>query len=128
RAAIIRLFNVIGPGETNPHVLPAIISQLLAGRRTLQLGNCHPRRDYINVEDVVSGIQAIAFGLDASPGVDVVNLGTGFSYSVYSLVEQLSEIVGDELTIESDPARVRATDRALLQADIRHIREQYGWQ
>ena len=38
----MRLFNVIGPGETNPHILPAILAQVLKGRRTLRLGNCHP--------------------------------------------------------------------------------------
>lgn len=127
RAAIVRLFNVIGPGETNPHILPAIIAQLLAGARTLQLGNCHPRRDYVDVADVAAGLQAVAFGLPAAPGVDVVNLGTGLCHSVHDLVTQLGPIVGRDLAIASDPARVRATDRPVLRADITHITNDYGW-
>ena len=31
-AVIVRLFNVIGPGETNPHLLPAIVAQLREAR------------------------------------------------------------------------------------------------
>jgi UDP-glucose 4-epimerase len=127
RVAIIRLFNVVGPGETNPHILPAIIAQLQAGRRVLQLGNCYPQRDYIDVEDVADGIAAIAAGLCEEPGIDVVNLGTGISHSVYQMVEKLSSVVGEELTIESDPTRLRAVDRPLLRANISKIGEKYGW-
>src|SRR5690606_36433472 len=50
-AVIVRLFNVVGPGETNPHLLPEILAQLKAGRSTVRLGNLSPRRDYIHVED-----------------------------------------------------------------------------
>ena len=31
----VRLFNAVGPGETNPHLLPAIISQLQKGKRSI---------------------------------------------------------------------------------------------
>lgn len=44
-ACVVRLFNVIGPGETNPHVLPEIVAQLKAGRTTLSLGNLDAKRD-----------------------------------------------------------------------------------
>ena len=126
-AAIIRLFNVVGPGETNPHILPAIIAQLKAGQRTLKLGNCYPLRDYIDVADVADGIAAVAAGLSDEPGIDVVNLGTGVSHSVYEIVEKLSAIMGEELSVESDPSRLRAVDRPVLRAHIGKIGEKYGW-
>ena len=93
RAAIIRLSNVIGPGETNAHLLPAILAQLLKGKRTLRLGNCYPRRDYIDVADAANGI----------------------------------EVIGERLTIESDPARVRASDRPFLTASVEKVQRKYGW-
>ncbi len=128
RAAIIRLFNVIGPGETNPHLLPAIIAQLMAGNQTLQLGNCDSRRDYIDVTDVASGIRTVALGLSKVPGVDVVNLGSGKSYSVHEIVGELGQIIGKKLTITSDPARMRAIDRPILRANIGHMKDEYGWE
>jgi UDP-glucose 4-epimerase len=128
-ARIVRLFNVIGPGETNPHILPAILAQVLKGSRTLRLGNCHPRRDYIHVADAAGGFAAVALdGRDsARVGVDVVNLGTGESHSVYDLVDGLGAVIGEPLTIEVDPERTRASDRPFLAADPAKMRREYHW-
>jgi UDP-glucose 4-epimerase len=127
RTAIIRLFNVVGPGETNPHLLPAIMAQVMEGRRTLSLGNCYPKRDYIDVRDVADGIVSIVEALDDAPGVDVVNLGTGEAYSVYEVLEQIEYIIGEKLTVETDPRRLRTVDRPVLQAGITKIATRYGW-
>jgi UDP-glucose 4-epimerase len=126
-ARIVRLFNVIGPGETNPHVLPAILAQVLRGVRTLRLGNCHPRRDYIHVDDAACGFAQVALTGDRRPGVDVVNLGTGKAYSVYEVVQELADVIGESLQIETDPARTRASDRPFLAAAIDKIASRYSW-
>jgi len=128
-ARIVRLFNVIGPGETNPHILPAILAQILKGRRTLRLGNCHTRRDYINVADAAGGFAAVALGgrHRGRVDVDVVNLGTGESHSVYDLVDGLGMIIGEHLTIELDPERARPSDRPCLVADPSKMRHAYQW-
>lgn len=124
---IVRLFNVVGPGETNPHVLPAIFAQVLKGARTLRLGNCHPRRDYIHVKDGADGFATVALNGPAREGADIVNLGTGEAHSVYDVVEQLAAVVGEPLHIEHDPARMRASDRPFLAAAIERIGQAYGW-
>ncbi|MEZ5403266.1 MAG: NAD(P)-dependent oxidoreductase [Bryobacteraceae bacterium] len=126
-ARIVRLFNVVGPGETNPHVLPAILAQALRGVRTLRLGNCHPKRDYIHVQDVASGFATVAESQSKPPGVDIVNLGSGAAHSVYEVVDELGRVVGEPLTIEVDPARMRKSDRPFLAAAIGKIRANYGW-
>ena len=126
RSVIVRLFNVIGPGETNPHILPAIMAQALRGDR-LRLGNCHPKRDYIDVDDVAAGFRAVLLGNPADTDVDVVNLGTGCAYSVYDIVERLALVAGRAFSVETDPTRVRPSDRPFLAADISRIRRRYGW-
>jgi UDP-glucose 4-epimerase len=50
-----RLFNVLGPRETNPHLLPDIIAQLRSGS-VIHLGNLIPKRDFIYVDDVAAGL------------------------------------------------------------------------
>lgn len=128
---IVRLFNVIGPGETNPHVLPEIVKQLKEGQRTLNLGNVHPRRDYIYVEDVVDGfIAATTQRLDRQAQCEplIVNLGTGQSYSVQELVDRLSQVIGEKIRIDVDPARVRKVDRPQLVADNTKMRTLFTWQ
>src|SRR5262245_15544350 len=46
----IRLSNVYGPRETNPHVIPEIMEQLAMGKTDLELGNTAPFRDYVHVD------------------------------------------------------------------------------
>lgn len=126
-ARIVRLFNVVGPGETNPHLLPAILAQALHGTRTLHLGNTTPSRDYVHVADVAAGFAAVATGARAVDGVDVVNLGTGTGWTVDQVVDQLSTVIGDRLTIQVDPSRVRAVDRPHLAAATARMERNYGW-
>ena len=127
-AVIVRLFNVIGPGETNPHILPAILAQALKGETKLRLGNCHPKRDYIDVTDAAAGFATIALGQPSGEPVEVVNLGTGEAFSVYELVDELARVSDLPFEIETDPTRVRKSDRPYLAADTARIASRYGWQ
>jgi UDP-glucose 4-epimerase len=130
QSVIVRLFNVVGPGETNPHVLPEIIKQLQAGSRTLRLGNIRPRRDYIYVEDVAAGFIATAtqpFPGEVGGEPLVVNLGSGKSYSVEDMVQRLGRIIGEPIEISVDPARVRKVDRPNLVSDNARMRRYFSW-
>lgn len=127
-AVIIRLFNVMGPGETSPHVLPEIVAQLKAGRTTLRLGNLEPKRDYVHVDDVARGFFAAASrGVVARGETVVANLGTSRSYSVAELLDYLRACSGIDIQVETDPARMRKSDRPFLAADITTIGERFQW-
>ena len=95
---IVRLFNVYGPGETNPHILPDIINLLKKGR-TLNLGNITPIRDYILIDDVVEGLLRISNYLGPEK---VFNLSGGTTCSVQILVEIISQILNEKIEIIID--------------------------
>lgn len=125
---IVRLFNVVGPGETNPHLLPEIVAQLKAGRNRIKLGNLWPKRDYIHVKDAARGFASTLFGADIEPGKPVtVNLGTSLPYSVEEIIGKLRLISGCKIDIEQDLSRVRAVDRPFLAADNSLIAARFGW-
>lgn len=127
-AAIVRLFNVVGPGETNPHLLPEIVAQLKRGQSTIQLGNIWPKRDYIHVADAARGFAAVATRGEISSGeVATVNLGTSLQFSVEEILAKLRQITQLEFKVETDPSRVRAVDRPYLGADIGLIGTLFGW-
>ncbi|MEH3106974.1 MAG: NAD(P)-dependent oxidoreductase [Sphingomonas fennica] len=127
-ASIIRLFNVVGPGETNPHILPEIIKQLRDGTRTLRLGNTTPKRDYIYVGDAAAGfIAAGTRPLPAGERIVTANLGTHAEYSVDEMVTRIGAVIGDTITIETDPAKVRKSDRPHLLADNSRMKALFGW-
>ena len=115
---VMRLFNIYGPGETNPHVIPHILERMHEGD-PLPLGNLSPRRDYIYVEDVARVIVELV--ARDGPGC-TVNVGTGSSWSVADLVARLRTLSGRSLRVDGDPARWRASDRENLQADISLLR------
>lgn len=127
-AVVIRLFNVVGPGETNPHLLPEIISQLRNGARKLKLGNTSPKRDYVYVGDAAAGFIAAALTpMPEGKTIITANLGTGSEYSVLEMVERIGRIIGEDITIETDPGKVRKSDRPHLCADNSQMQSAFGW-
>lgn len=125
KCAAARLFNVYGPHETNPHVIPEILRQMREGREFISLGNVKPKRDYIFVTDVAKGLVAMAMRNESN--FQVYNLGTGQEYSVEEIIEQLVELSEQPLRIEVAADRVRQGDRMHLLCDRRRITSQLGW-
>lgn len=127
-AVVVRLFNVVGPGETNPHLVPEIIAQLKSGRTTLKLGNRWPKRDYIHVEDAARGFATMATAQELAPGATTtVNLGTSQPYSVDEILLKLRDIAQIRFALEEDATRIRPVDRPCLIADTARIRQNFGW-
>lgn len=127
RGVVVRLFNVVGPGETNPHLVPAIVKQLSAGTTRIALGNLFPRRDYIDVGDAAQGFRRLA-QVDISPDdLLVANLGTGKTHSVEEVVGLIGTAAQVRIDIVQDPGRVRAVDRPVLRASTERLRSVTGW-
>lgn len=125
RCAAARLFNVFGPNETNPHVIPQILEQMLQGEESIALGNVKPKRDYVYVKDVATALHAIARKNEQS--FRVFNVGTGTEYSVEEIVACLTRISGRPLAIGVAADRVRKADRMHLLCDATRIATELGW-
>ena len=126
RFVVGRLFNLYGPRETNPHILPEVFGQLRANPGTpLRLGNLAPTRDLVPVADAA---RAVVATLDAAPpGVTTVNVATGVAVSMWEVLDLIGEVRGEPLRVETDPAKVRPVERAHLRADVGKLREMNGW-
>jgi UDP-glucose 4-epimerase len=125
-AVIARLFNAVGPRETNPHLVPAIMDQLAEGNWHVELGNLFPKRDYIHAKDIAEGLFAISqTKLDTS--LEIFNIGSGIEYTVEELVTLCGEASGNPITIESVESRRRKYDRPNQLADISKITQMCGW-
>lgn len=126
--AIARLFNVYGPRETSPHLIPQLLEQLLAGVDVIQVGNLEPRRDYVYVDDVARGLYELGTVPTAEPNALLrANIGTGAEYSVREVLEALQQVTGRSIRIVQDPARMRPSDRPHLQSDPRMLKTLVGW-
>ena len=123
---IVRPFNTYGPHQSARAVVPTIISQALASDR-LKLGALDPRRDLTFVEDTARGFEAAATS-DAAVG-HTIQLGTGHDVSVGEVVELVGEIIGKELTVETDEARIRPPKSEVMRliSDPSKAAELTGW-
>ena len=121
-----RFFNAFGPNETNPHLIPEIQRQILGGARTLKLGNLDPKRDFIHTEDMSRAMAALLE--KGIAGCNVFNIGRGIEYSVREIVTAFERQLGEKLTINVDPARVRKVERMHSLADVGKLKHATGWE
>lgn len=124
-AASARLFNVYGPNETNPHLIPAILEQLEGGDRSIELGNLSPARDFVYIGDVAEAFVTLA--AEVTEGYRVYNVGTGREYTVREVAERVGDALGEELDVSQATERVRESDRPHLQADTSRIETETSW-
>ncbi|PIR41820.1 MAG: nucleoside-diphosphate sugar epimerase [Candidatus Yanofskybacteria bacterium CG10_big_fil_rev_8_21_14_0_10_37_15] len=124
-SAAMRFFNVYGPNETNPHLFPAIFSQLKSGRSTLVIGNPKPKRPYIFVDDIVNAITMII--KLPKKGFEAYNIGSDKEYSAAEVINIISGLVGKKLKFKSDPSLIRKEDVIHFKPSLTKIKKEIGW-
>lgn len=124
---IVRPFNTYGPRQSARAIIPTVITQILAGKRELSLGNLAPTRDLTFARDTAAGFLAIAKhdGLHGDP----VNIGMGWEISIGDLVQKIAALMGAEVAIASaaERQRVAASEVERLLADASKLRNATDW-
>lgn len=125
--AVVRPFNTYGPRQSARAVIPAIITQIAAGTRTIKLGALHPTRDFNYVSDTVRGFVSIA-ECDEAIG-QVVNIGSNYEIAIGDTARLIAELMGREIGFTSDEQRMRpqGSEVERLWADNTRARELMGW-
>ncbi len=123
----VRPFNTFGPRQSARAVIPAVITQLLAGQ-VVRLGNITPTRDMNFVSNTVDG-----FVLAASTPMAIgqtVNLGSGREISIGDLVQLIARLMDKPIRIENEEVRMRPAGSEVerLLADNQLARELLGWE
>jgi NAD dependent epimerase/dehydratase len=104
--AIARPFNAYGPRHSARAFIPAIITQIASGAKSVKLGDTTPTRDMNYVADICAALIKIA-ECDDSPG-EVINIGSGSEVSVGETFYMIRDIMGaGEIEIEYDESRAR---------------------
>jgi len=122
---IQRQFNVYGPRETHPYIIPELITQL-SNSSNLKLGNIKASRDFTYVEDAAKGAIAV-MKCDELVG-QVVNLGYGEDNTIEELANIIGELMGhDSVNIEVEQRRLRPLDVERLQCDTKKVKALTEW-
>jgi dTDP-glucose 4,6-dehydratase len=112
---ILRQFNVYGPRETQPYVIPEIISQISRINK-LKLGNIKARRDFTYVVDVAECAVSL-MECDEAVG-EVFNVGYGANHSVEEIAYIIADLMNiNDIEITVEPNRLRRLDVDTLLCD-----------
>jgi GDP-4-dehydro-6-deoxy-D-mannose reductase len=127
-AVVMRLFNLVGPGQSADFALPGFAAQLAAIARggcdaVLRVGNLTARRDFVHVDD---GVEALALLAEKGAPGEVYNVATGRATSIADALAGLMQVAGVEARVQEDPARVRPIDLPLLCGDASRLHA-LGW-
>jgi nucleoside-diphosphate-sugar epimerase len=119
---VLRVFNVYGPGQREPFLIPTIVRQVLSASSSVYVKNLYTKRDYIYVDDLIS-LALKVFQLD---GFHVFNAGSGLSYSVLDLIQQIERILCRRIEITSSE-EYRINEIVETKADISKAFGKVGW-
>lgn len=130
--SILRPFNTYGPRQSARAVIPTIITQLLAGQKSIELGSLTPTRDFSYVLDTVRAFEAV---LNSEKTLGrVINAGSNFEISILDTVKAIAETMDSKVEIKNDQQRLRPakseverlySDNSLLK-ELTNWRPQYG--
>jgi nucleoside-diphosphate-sugar epimerase len=124
---VARPFNTYGPRQSLRAVIPTVISQALAGNE-IRLGASTPTRDFVFVADTVAGLEALAEHDGVTGGT--YNIATGRDISVAEVVRAVGERLQLDLTVRTEPGRLRPANSEVHQlvGDATRLRDATGWE
>lgn len=126
--AIIRPFNTYGPRQSARAVIPTVITQIAAGKKSIRLGALAPTRDFNYVKDTVAGFIAVAKSTVAVG--EVINIGSNYEISIGDTVKLIAETMEREIEIETEEIRLRPEKSEVerLWADNQKAKKLLGWE
>ncbi len=125
RSAVLRAFQVYGPGDHPTRLVPVVLAAARTGS-AVPLPAGVSRRDWVWVGDVVDACVRAALADHLPPGA-VLNVGTGVQTSVPELVATAERVTGRPIATAPGAHPGRSWDTADWVCDPRAARELLGW-
>ena len=95
---VSRFGNIFGPGDLNfNRIIPGMMKALLLNEALVLRSDGTFIRDYVFVDDVVSGYLALDAQVAKAKG-QAFNFSSGYNYSVIDLINAVSDIVGKKIS------------------------------
>ena len=126
RSAVLRAFQVYGPGDHPGRFVPSVLRAAADGR-VLPLTGPGQRRDWVHIEDVVSACR-LAAAADGLPAGQVLNIGTGVQTANEELVALAEQVTGRTIRTSPGTHAGRSWDTSSWVCDPALARVLLGWQ
>jgi GDP-4-dehydro-6-deoxy-D-mannose reductase len=125
-----RSFNHIGPGQTDKFVIASFARQLTSlfknGQKeaTIITGDLSVIRDFVDVRDVVKAYYHLLF--EGKKG-EIYNICSGKGYSLKEILMQMSDIMGMNITFQTDPKLIRPIENKIIFGSCNKIKSHINW-
>lgn len=102
---IARPFNTYGPRQSARAIIPTIITQILARKKAIEIGDLTPTRDMNYVKDTCKGIVAITEN-DNTIGREI-NICSNSEITMGELLTKIKNIMYTDIGVKSESQRMR---------------------
>lgn len=120
---IARPFNYTGVGQSESFLLPKIVGHFRRGEEVIELGNLDVWRDFSDVRAVAEAYRRL---LETAPAGATVNVCSGRTHSLREVISMAEEICGRPISVQVNPAFVRANEVKSLCGDASRLRSIIG--
>ena len=120
---ILRVFLAYGPKQTTARFIPFVIENCLQDH-IFDLSPCTQVRDFLYISDLISAI-ILCLKRDAVNG-EVLNVGSGSPVQLYSVVEEIRDIIGRGTPIFGGRISQKIENSSLYPS-LSKIRHLLGW-
>lgn len=125
----VRPFNHTGVGQRDSFVLPSFCKQVAEIEKSgkpgvIKVGNLTVQRDFSHVKDIVRAYRMIVESDDCDT---IYNVGSGKAYRLDEMLEYITGLSNQEITVEVDKERFRPSDQPVICCDHSLITERLGW-
>lgn len=126
---MVRAFNHIGPGQASLFVVSDFckqVAEIEKGLRepVMKVGNLAAKRDFTDVRDVVKAyVKLVQMGESG----ETYNVGSGNAQAIQDILKLIISRSDTEITVETDPNKLRPVDVPIIEADITKLNQLTGW-
>ena len=112
---VTRPFNYTGPGQEPVFLVPKLVDHFVRRAPRINLGNLDLFRDFSDIRRVVEVyVRLVAQPIQHA----VVNICSGRTIHLGSIIELLQEMSGHTIKVVKDPALVRPGEARTIQGDV----------
>ena len=122
---ILRPFNIFGINQDSKFLIPLIIKQTLEENDQIKLNDLKPKRDYLYINDLIYLLETL-INHDVKNYFSVYNIGSGVSYSVKQITENILNVFDVKKTIVTSGIK-RKNEVLDCVANIENIQKDFKW-
>lgn len=123
----VRLEHLYGPGDDASRFVPRVISQCLSNTQYLPFTEGNQLRDFIYINDAVSGIVKVITATSKLPiGWSEFDLGSGSPISIRSIVESIHQLTLSQSKLDFGAIPYKDNETMESNSDISKLSE-LGW-